>query len=139
LIGQYTGTRAGAIASASPDPAVGRSYVDLERGVFYRLAQGKAETNKRQPPVKLPQRLLAHMRRWKRLKLIARHFVEFDGEGVRSVKTGFKHAVKLAKLSGKVTPHTLRHTAATWLMQAGVDPSRDVGRDVVANVRPRTH
>src|ERR1700744_955796 len=26
----------------------------------------------------------------------------------------------LAKLSGTVTPHTLRHTAATWLMQRGV-------------------
>jgi hypothetical protein len=27
----------------------------------------------------------------------------------------------LANLPGKVTPHTLRHTAATWLMQAGVN------------------
>jgi hypothetical protein len=27
----------------------------------------------------------------------------------------------LAGLTGRVTPHTLRHTAATWLMQAGVD------------------
>jgi len=127
LIGQYTGTRAGAIASASPDAAVGRSYVDLHRGVFYRLAQGKAETNKRQPPVPLPRRLLAHMRRWKRRSLIARHFVEFNGEGVQSVKTGFKHAVKLAGLSGKVTPHTLRHTAATWLMQNAVDPWEAAG------------
>lgn len=49
------------------------------------------------------------------------HFVEWQGASVRSVKTGFKTAVTLAKLSGKVTPHTLRHTAATWLMQAGVD------------------
>ena len=39
---------------------------------------------------------------------------------VKSVKTGFKHAVNLAGLWGKVTPHTLRHTAATWLMQRGV-------------------
>ena len=39
---------------------------------------------------------------------------------VKSVKTGFKHAVKLAGLWGKVTPHTLQHTAATWLMQRGV-------------------
>jgi hypothetical protein len=36
------------------------------------------------------------------------------------VKKGFKSAVGLAGLSGKVTPHTLRHTAATWLMQRGV-------------------
>jgi hypothetical protein len=36
------------------------------------------------------------------------------------VKTGFATAVRLAKLdltAGNVTPHTLRHTAATWLMQ----------------------
>ena len=26
----------------------------------------------------------------------------------------------LARLTGKVTPHTLRHTAAIWLMQRGV-------------------
>jgi integrase len=38
-----------------------------------------------------------------------------------SVKTAFKRAVKLAELPGKVSPHTLRHTAATWLMQAGAD------------------
>jgi integrase len=127
LIGQYTGTRAGSIASASPDAAIGRSYVDLDRGVFYRLAQGKAETNKRQPPVPLPKRLLTHMRRWKARKLIARHFVEFNGNGVLSVKTAFKRAVKLADLPGKVTPHTLRHTAATWLMQNGVDPWEAAG------------
>jgi hypothetical protein len=35
--------------------------------------------------------------------------------------TSVKTAVRLAKLPGKVSPHTLRHTAATWLMQSGVD------------------
>jgi integrase len=121
LIGLYTGTRAGAIASASPIPAVGRSFVDLERGIFYRLADGKQQTNKRQPPVPLPPRLLAHMRRWKDRGLITRYFVEYNGEAVASVKTAFKRAVKLAGLPGKVSPHTLRHTAATWLMQASAD------------------
>jgi integrase len=28
---------------------------------------------------------------------------------------------KLSQKHGKVTPHTLRHTRATWLMQSGVD------------------
>ena len=37
------------------------------------------------------------------------------------MKTALKTAVRLAKLPGKITPHTLRHTAATWLMQNGVD------------------
>lgn len=36
------------------------------------------------------------------------------------MKKGFASAVRLAKLDIKVTPHTLRHTAATWLMHAGV-------------------
>jgi hypothetical protein len=51
LIGMYTGTRAGAIASASPYRDEGRSFVDLGRGIFYLLAEGKRATNKRQPPV----------------------------------------------------------------------------------------
>jgi integrase len=120
LIGLYTGTRAGAIASASPTAEAGRSYVDLERGIFFRKPIGKRATKKRQPPAPIPARLLAHMRRWKDRKLIVSHFVEFNGKPVASVKTGFRSAVRLAGLSGKVTPHTLRHTAATWLMQRGV-------------------
>ncbi|MGM4967404.1 tyrosine-type recombinase/integrase [Tardiphaga sp. 1201_B9_N1_1] len=127
LIGLYSGTRSGAIASASPIPAIGRSYVDLDNGVFYRLAQGKEETNKRQPPMRLAPRLLAHMRRWHRRGLIVRHFVEWNGEGVKSVKTGFKTAVGLAKLGDGVSPHTLRHTAATWMMQNATDPWQAAG------------
>ncbi|WP_454631038.1 tyrosine-type recombinase/integrase [Bradyrhizobium cenepequi] len=130
LIGLYTGTRAGAIASASPYRDTGRSYVDLEHGIFYRLARGRRPTKKRQPPAPIPERLLAHMRRWVRTGAIVSHFVEFNGAAVKSVKSGFRSAVGLAKLSteaGKVTPHTLRHTAATWLMQRGADPWKAAG------------
>lgn len=122
LIGLYTGTRAGAIASASPFRDEGRSFVDLERGVFYRLAVGRRASTKRQTPVPVPSRLLAHLRRWTRLGIAKSHFVEWNGEPVRSVKTGFASGVRLSGIDttmGKVTPHTLRHTAATWLMQAG--------------------
>jgi hypothetical protein len=52
LLGLYTGSRAGAIASASFTPAEGRSWVDLDHGVFYRLAAGARETKKRQPSVR---------------------------------------------------------------------------------------
>jgi integrase len=120
LIGLYTGTRAGAIASASPYAEFGRSYVDLERGIFYRKPVGKRATKKRQTPAPIPPRLLAHLRRWHDLKLTGTCFVEFNGKPVASVKKGFKTAVGLAGLRDKVTPHTLRHTAATWLMQRGV-------------------
>jgi integrase len=60
------------------------------------------------------------MKRWVRRGVITSHFVEWHGAPVKSVKTGFRHAVALAGLRGNVTPHTLRHTAATWLMQRGV-------------------
>jgi len=120
LIALYTGTRASAVAAASPIKSGGRSYVDLERGMFYRLAQGSRATKKRQPPVPLPPRLLAHMRRWVEKKIAKHHFVEWGDKPVQSVTVGFRSAVRRAGLDGKVTPHTLRHTAATWLMQAGV-------------------
>jgi integrase len=129
LIGLYTGTRAGAIAAAAPTRGEGRSYIDLENGVFYRLAEGKRATNKRQPPVRLPIRLLAHMRRWVEADArkaaadstpVPTHIVEWNGKAISSVKTGFARAVKVAGLDGKVSPHTLRHTAATWLMQQDV-------------------
>ncbi len=120
LIGLYTGTRAGAIASASPYRDLGHSFVDLDQGIFYRLAIGRRATNKRQSPAPIPPRLLAHMRRWVRRGIVTSHFVEWQGAPVKSVKTGFQHAVELAGLWGRVTPHTLRHTAATWLMQRGV-------------------
>lgn len=124
LIGCYTGTRAGAIASASKLRSIGKSYVDLERGMYYRKAIGKKTTNKRQPPAPIPPRLLAHMRRWDRLGIAREHFVEYNGKPVLSVKKAFRTVVKLAKIDTtveNVTPHTLRHTAATWLMHQGVD------------------
>jgi integrase len=120
LIGLYTGTRAGAIASASPYRDLGHSFVDLDQGIFYRQAIGRRASKKRQPPAPIPLRLLAHMRRWIHRGVVTSHFVEWNGEPVKSVKTAFGRAVRLAGLWGRVTPHTLRHTAATWLMQRGV-------------------
>jgi integrase len=120
LIGLYTGTRAGAIATASPFRAEGKSFVDLESGIFNRLAIGKRASTKRQTPGPLPDRLLAHLRRWARLGIAKSYFVEWNGRPVASVKTGFASGVRIAGLdvsAGNVTPHTLRHTAATWLMQ----------------------
>jgi hypothetical protein len=65
--------------------------------------------------------LLAHLRRWRKSRSGQEYFIEWNGEPVQSVKTAFSSAVERAGLKGKVTPHALRHTAATWLMHAGVD------------------
>jgi hypothetical protein len=79
LIGLYTGTRAAAIASASPYRDTGHSLVDLDQGILYRLPIGRRATNKRQTPAPIPPRLLAHMRRWVRRGIITSHFVEWQG------------------------------------------------------------
>lgn len=119
LVALYTGSRAGVVCGAALGPAEGRGWIDLERGVFYRRPAGKRETKKRAPPVPLPPSVLAHLRRWKRRG--QRFAVEWNGEPVTSIRKAFGATVKDAGLAGKVTPHVLRHTAATWLMQAGVD------------------
>jgi integrase len=51
------------------------------------------------------------------------YVIEWAGENVRSIKTGFNAAVAAAGLKG-VSPHVLRHTAAVHLAAAGVAMER---------------
>jgi len=97
-----------------------KCLLDLERGNFLPKGNRQAIHQEAADACTAPPRLLAHLRRWNDRKLIATCFVEFNGKPVASVKKGFKTAVELAGLPGKVTPHVLRHTAATWLMRRGV-------------------
>lgn len=122
LVGLYTGTRASAICGAALDqPTIGRSWIDLENGIFYRQAIGRRkQKNKRQTPVRLPPRLLAHLRRWKRKGLSARSVVEWNGDPVKRINKAFRSVRRAAGLGDDVVPHTLRHTCATWMAQCGV-------------------
>jgi integrase len=131
LAGLYTGTRKAAILSLRIDlPATSGGWIDTMRGVLYRRGTGDRETRKRQTPARLPRPFLAHVRRWKAMGC---HSVVPDHEGHRigDIKKGWARAVSLAgELARKkgividlsdVTPHVLRHTCATWLMQRGAD------------------
>lgn len=51
------------------------------------------------------------------------YVIEWDGAPVKKVRKAFMAAVASAKLVG-VTPHVLRHTAATWLEEDGIDTAR---------------
>lgn len=126
LVGLYTGTRSGAICGAAMAPTEGRGWVDTERGVFYRRAIGRKKTKKRQPSVRIPPRLLAHIRRWKRKGFARESLIEWQGEAVQRVSKGFTQVVKAAKLKD-VSPHILRHTAITWQAQEGVPPHEICG------------
>lgn len=118
LVALYTGTRAAAVCAAALQPTDGHGYVDLERGIFYRRPAGARETKKRRPPVPLPERLLAHLRRWKAKG--QKFAVEFNHEPVKDVDKAFRSVARSLGFDD-VTPHVLRHTAATWLMQLGTD------------------
>lgn len=126
LMAYYTGSRIGTVLTASFHAGTGRSYIDLDAGLFFRLPEGKAETAKRQPPVRISRRLMTHLRRWKDRQCVASYVVEWEGKPVASVKVAFARAVDRAKLEGRVTPHTLRHSRATHLKQAGIS-SFEVG------------
>jgi integrase len=115
LVALYTGTRAGAVCGATLGKVSGgTSWIDLEHGIFFRRGAGQRETKKRQPPAKLPVRLLAHLRRWHGLG--SSHVVEWNVKPVGArIEKAFRRAAVSAGLHD-VTPHTLRHNAATWLV-----------------------
>jgi integrase len=119
LVALYTGSRASVVSQAALQPEPGRPYVDLDHGMLYRRPAGAKESKKRRPTIPLPEALIAHLRRWKRAG--QRYVVEWDGRPVGRIGTTFRHTVTAAQLGRDVTPHTLRHTAATWMMQAGTD------------------
>jgi integrase len=63
-----------------------------------------------------------------RARAVTDHVIEYRGQPIKSIKNGFRAAVIAAKLDPDfITPHALRHTAATWAMQAGVDVIKVAG------------
>lgn len=114
LIGLHTGSRPGVILALKWD------QIDLRTGIMHRRAEKAAGAiNKKAPPVRLGRKILAHLRRWHRLDggkcaLV----VHYNGLQMDSPHGSWRMACNRAGLR-HVTPHTLRHTRATWLMQKG--------------------
>lgn len=118
VLGLYTGQRKEAILSLRW-PAV-----DLSRGRMDFALPGRKRTKKRRSNIAIPPRLMAHLRHARKRGTDLGHVVNENGVDLADIKRGFASAVARAGLEttgpDKVTPHTLRHTCATWLMQAGV-------------------
>lgn len=107
---------------------------------MHRRGVDEGETKKRRPPVRLGSRILAHLRRWKRFDERERqavaasrppedrhkpvyaflHVVAYEGFPIDKLRKPWYRARELAWLEESVTPHILRHTHATLMMQSGV-------------------
>lgn len=115
LIALYTGRRKEAILSLR------WPQVDLQARTINFEVRGRRRTNKRRGIVPIPPRLLPHIVRAKRRGTEMGYVLHLNGARIGDIKKGFASACKRAGLRD-VTPHTLRHTCATWLMQKGTDP-----------------
>ena len=117
--GLYTGTRAGAICGAAFMPTIGRGYVDLDAGRVL------SPCSRRQRDEKAPAACPATAAAVSAPAPLATPpaGIAIGGRVERSasaaVNKAFRSVRQAAGLGADVTPHILRHTAATWLMQPG--------------------
>ena len=96
------------------------SQVDLDGGRIDYNTPGARRTNKRRARIPIPAKLLAHLQRARRRGVELGFVVNEGGTELQTLSAALhRHAVGLDFVK-MVTPHTLRHTAATWLMQRGV-------------------
>jgi len=120
LIALYTGRRKEAILSLR------WPQIDLAaEKINFELA-GRGRTKKRRGIIPIPPRLLPHLKRAKRRGTEMGYVLHVNGARIGDIKKGFAAACNRVNLQG-VTPHTLRHTCATWLMQKGTDPWQAAG------------
>jgi hypothetical protein len=132
LLAIYTGSRSDAIRSLSWYPTPVGGWVDLERGIIHRRGSEEKETNKRRPPLRIPDRLIGSLRRWKdddhrtladapRGWLPPTRVIHYHGLPVEKQRRAWSWVIERSGLGEGVLNHTLRHTAITWAMLSGID------------------
>ena len=155
LIGLYMGQRKQAILDLQWVQNFTGGWVDLEGGVIHWKAEEERESNKKRPRSPIPRRLmrfLRYARRKSRQYVFEQNLTGPDGKlklaSIGNVAHGFATAAcnagmgKLEKVGrarkarggievpenvphAEISPHVLRHTCITWLLQRGV-PIREV-------------
>jgi integrase len=138
LVSIYTARRKEAILSLR------WTRVDFRNGTIDFRRPGIAETKKKRGVVKMHRKLMAHLRREKIRQGIGQDgkrrtvgemefVIQQNGEGVQGLRRSFPAAVKAANLEKHITPHTLKHTSITWMVQAGT-PLWDVAQFAATSV-----
>ena len=108
-----TGARKGAIGDLK------WHQVDFKNGLIDFNEPEREETDKKRAIVPMNKRLRAAMEQAANIRRTG-WVLEWKGRPAGNIKKAFERACRRAKLEG-VTPHVLRHTAATWAAMAGED------------------
>ncbi len=94
--------------------------VDFDRRrITLALLDGDDGDRKRRATVPMTKRAYRYLRVL-RAAATCNHVIEWGGHRVLSIKKGFAGACERAGIVG-VSPHVLRHTAASWMAERGVD------------------
>lgn len=109
----YTGARKSAILQLK------WSQVDLDRGFIDYNIIGEAATRKRRSLIPIAELLMPYLQRAKERGTENGYVIHINQQPIKDIKKTFNTTCIRASLKD-VTPHTLRHTCATWLVQAGV-------------------
>ncbi|WP_374633960.1 tyrosine-type recombinase/integrase [Ferrovibrio sp.] len=117
ILALHTAARAASLLDLTWD-RVNDRFIDLN-------PPGRARTRKGRAVVPMNP-VLAEALIEARRGALSDHVIEWAGGPVLSIKKAFRRAAERAGLPG-VTPHTLRHTAATWMVQAGVPIAKVAG------------
>lgn len=111
----YTGQRKEAILDLTWE------QIDFINGTIDFNPPGRGVTKKGRAVQRMPRQLrLALWRARERYATSRQYVIAYDGEPVGDIKHALKSAAIRAGLP-RCTAHTLRHTATSWLVQAGVD------------------
>lgn len=110
ILGFMTGHRREALLSLKWD------QVNLEGRI---IDFGEGNENKRRAIVKVNETLFRALTDAKEIAT-TKYVIEYGGDRVRDVRRGLKDACKRAKVE-RITPHVMRHSAATWLAMSGTE------------------
>lgn len=120
LIGIYTGTRHDAILKLRWEAALVGGHIDVEGGIIFRRGSAERDTSKRRPPVRMGRLLHSRVAQWKKMDGgNVSHVIHYQGQRIVKMKRAWASVRKEAGLGPEVTPHVLRHTAASWLLWEG--------------------
>ena len=140
LIGVYSARREETIRRTQWLATTTHPWMNLDAMVYQGKGALERSTKKRRPPAKIASRLRPHLVRWRKIDEIRsgelrEAGVLENGDQIRfvinrvndgqplagKIRSAWEGILQDARLGEDVVRHSLRHTAATWLMQAGVD------------------